>query len=155
MPFLVLDEPTAPLSQSETDQLFQLIRLLKSDGVGIIFISHRIPELYEICDDITIMRDGKLVTRKSIATLEQGQLVEYMLGSKLEGQFPQRLSNSGDICFEAKGMHDVGKVNDVSISIHKGKLLALLDSLAQVKQSCAERCLEHRLQQRAKHSLMA
>ncbi|GKU77894.1 ABC transporter ATP-binding protein [Paenibacillus sp. L3-i20] len=123
--FLVLDEPTAPLSQSETDQLFQLIRLLKSDGVGIIFISHRIPELYEICDDITIMRDGKLVTRKSIATLEQGQLVEYMLGSKLEGQFPQRLSNSGDICFEAKGMHDVGKVNDVSISIHKGEIVGL------------------------------
>ena len=58
--FLVLDEPTAPLSHNETEQLFRLVRHLKSEGVGIIFISHRLPELYEICEDITIMRDGQL-----------------------------------------------------------------------------------------------
>ena len=85
---LVLDEPTAPLSHSETDQLFKLVRKLKQDGVGIIFISHRSPELYEICDDITIMRDGQLVKSDRIANIDQPKVVEYMLGSRMERQFP-------------------------------------------------------------------
>ncbi|MBH5318621.1 sugar ABC transporter ATP-binding protein [Paenibacillus sp. GSMTC-2017] len=123
--FLILDEPTAPLSHSETEQLFHLISLLKSEGVGVIFISHRLPELYEICDDITIMRDGKFVIRDELAKIEQDQVVEYMLGSKLEGQFPKRKSNIGDVCFEAKHIDDIGKVNDVTLKVHKGEIVGL------------------------------
>lgn len=62
--FLILDEPTAPLSHAETAELFRIVRDLKDDNVGVIFISHRLPELFEICDDITIMRDGEFVTKK-------------------------------------------------------------------------------------------
>ncbi|RIX60603.1 sugar ABC transporter ATP-binding protein [Paenibacillus nanensis] len=123
--FLVLDEPTAPLSQSETEALFALVRLLKSEGVGIIFISHRLPELYEICDDITIMRDGRLVIREEIAKLEQHEVVEHMLGSKLDGQFPRRESKIGETGFEAKDMYDNGKVNGVSLTVRKGEIVGL------------------------------
>lgn len=123
--FLVLDEPTAPLSYSETEALFALVRLLKSEGVAIIFISHRLPELYEICDDITIMRDGRLVTRSEIAKLEQQQVVEHMLGAKLEGQFPKRSSAIGEIAFEAKHVYDRDKVNGVSLAVRRGEIVGL------------------------------
>ncbi|NIK79638.1 simple sugar transport system ATP-binding protein [Paenibacillus castaneae] len=123
--FLVLDEPTAPLSKTETEQLFRLVRLLKSDGVGIIFISHRLPELFEICDDITIMRDGRLVVRDEIRKLDHQQVVEHMLGAKLDGQFPCRKREIGEICFEARGIHDSGKVNDVDLHIRRGEIVGL------------------------------
>ncbi|WP_183599674.1 sugar ABC transporter ATP-binding protein [Paenibacillus phyllosphaerae] len=123
--FLVLDEPTAPLSQMETEQLFRLVRLLKSEGVGVIFISHRLPELYEICEDITIMRDGQLVIREAIASVPQQRVVEHMLGAKLDGQFPERTSSPGEICFEARGIVDSGKVNDVSLNIRAGEIVGL------------------------------
>ncbi|MCR2804150.1 sugar ABC transporter ATP-binding protein [Paenibacillus soyae] len=123
--FLVLDEPTAPLSRNETEALFELVRLLKSQGVGIIFISHRLPELYEICDDITIMRDGRLVVREELARLPQQAVVEHMLGAKLEGQFPHRTSRIGEIGFEARNVFDEGKVNGVSLSVRKGEIVGL------------------------------
>lgn len=123
--YLVLDEPTAPLSGSETEVLFRLVRLLKSEGVGVIFISHRLPELYEICDDITIMRDGKLVVTDEISKLTQEQIVEHMLGARLEGQFPSRVRRIGDIAFEANGIHDEGKVNNVSLSVRSGEIVGI------------------------------
>ncbi|MFD0589609.1 sugar ABC transporter ATP-binding protein [Paenibacillus sp. GCM10027627] len=123
--FLVLDEPTAPLSRSETEALFALVRLLKAEGVGVIFISHRLPELYEICDDITIMRDGRLVARNEMAELEPHQVVEHMLGAKLEGQFPKRIGAIGGIAFEAKRICDGGKINDVSLFVKKGEIVGL------------------------------
>ncbi|WP_424766234.1 sugar ABC transporter ATP-binding protein [Paenibacillus sp. sgz302251] len=123
--FLILDEPTAPLSQSETEQLFQLVRFLKSEGVGIIFISHRLPELYEICEDITIMRDGQLVIRDEIANIDQHKIVEYMLGTKMDGQFPDMKRTIGDKWFEAKGIRDDDKVENVDLYIRKGEIVGI------------------------------
>ncbi|TYP74793.1 sugar ABC transporter ATP-binding protein [Paenibacillus methanolicus] len=123
--FLVLDEPTAPLSQAETEQLFKLVRLLKAEGVGVIFISHRLPELYEICEDITIMRDGKLVVRDEIARIPQPKVVEHMLGAKLDGQFPQAERTVGDIGFEAKNITDPGKVDGVNLAVRAGEIIGL------------------------------
>ncbi|MFX3635858.1 MAG: sugar ABC transporter ATP-binding protein [Candidatus Pristimantibacillus sp.] len=123
--FLVLDEPTAPLSHTETEQLFRLIRLLKSEGVAVIFISHRLPELYEICEDITIMRDGQLVVRDEIASVNQHQVVEHMLGAKLDGQFPIIERTIGEKWFEAKGINDSGKVKQVDLHIRKGEIVGL------------------------------
>ena len=121
---LVLDEPTAPLSHSETDQLFKLVRKLKQDGVGIIFISHRLPELYEICDDITIMRDGQLVKSDRIANIDQPKVVEYMLGSRME-RVSHILREIGSVCFEVKNMFDPGKINSVNLHIRKGEIVGL------------------------------
>lgn len=123
--FLVLDEPTAPLSHTETERLFDLVTLLKSEGVGIIFISHRLPELYAICEDITIMRDGKVVHSDRIANVEQHAVVEYMLGTKLDGQFPERSGSIGEIAFEAKGMKDPGKIDDVTLNIRRGEIVGI------------------------------
>lgn len=122
---LVLDEPTAPLSHSETEQLFTIVRKLKSDGVGVIFISHRLPELYEICDEITILRDGKWVASDSMVNISQPQVVEHMLDAKMEQQFPYKKSKIGETLFEARNMHDRGKVHEVSLHIREGEIVGL------------------------------
>lgn len=123
--FLILDEPTAPLSDSETSRLFALIERLKREGVGIIFISHRLPELFRICNDITILRDGQFVTSAPIHSMDQAQVAQYMLGSKLEGQFPERSSNAGELAFEAENIADDDKVHGVSLQVHKGEIVGI------------------------------
>lgn len=122
---LVLDEPTAPLSHSETEQLFKLVRKLKEDGVSIIFISHRLPELYEICDEITIMRDGQLVKSDRIANIDQPKVVEYMLGAKMDQQFPRIEREIGPTWFEVNNMLDSGKINGVNLHIRQGEIVGL------------------------------
>ncbi|MFC7677891.1 sugar ABC transporter ATP-binding protein [Paenibacillus sp. GCM10028914] len=122
---LVLDEPTAPLSHSETEQLFSIVRQLKGDGVGVIFISHRLPELYEICDEITILRDGKRVASDHIINIEQPQVVEHMLDAKLEQQFPYKKSEIGEVLFEARSINDRGRVHDVNLHIREGEIVGL------------------------------
>src|SRR5690606_30712399 len=120
--FLILDEPTAPLSDSETSRLFALIERLKQEGVGIIFISHRLPELFQICDDITILRDGKHVITAPIHTMDQIKVTQHMLGSQLEGQFPKRIPNIDELTFEAEDVADDDKVHGVTLKVHKGEI---------------------------------
>ncbi|QCT01775.1 ABC transporter-like protein [Paenibacillus algicola] len=123
---LVLDEPTAPLSRSETDQLFKLVRKLKGEGVSVIFISHRLPELYEICDDITILRDGQRVTSDVIHNLTQEEIVEHMLNARMEQQFPLRKKVKGEAALTVSHLSDrEGKVSDVSFTMHQGEIIGL------------------------------
>lgn len=123
--FLILDEPTAPLSHSETKELFRIVRDLKSKNVGIIFISHRLPELFEICDDITVMRNGKFVIKEKIAETTQTNVIEYMLGQKLEEQFPKYQGEIGDTVLEVKGLSDKDIVKNVNIKVRAGEIVGM------------------------------
>lgn len=123
--FLVLDEPTAPLSRAETDGLFSLVRRLKADGVGVIFISHRLPELFDICEEITVMRDGRVVHRGGIRETSQAKVVEHMLGAKLGGQFPSVPRTIGDVRFEARRMKDGDKVKGVDLVVRAGEIVGI------------------------------
>lgn len=123
--FLILDEPTAPLSHTETEELFRIVRNLKQDNVGVIFISHRLPELFEICDDITVMRDGELVVRNSIRDVTQNQVVEYMLGRKLGEQFPRLDVEKGEKVFETIHFGDGEKLHDIHIHAKKGEIVGI------------------------------
>jgi simple sugar transport system ATP-binding protein len=123
--FLILDEPTAPLSHTETNELFRIVRDLKCQNVGIIFISHRLPEIFEVCDEITVMRNGEFVSREQIAQTTQSKVVEQMLGQKLEEQFPQRNSSIGNIIFEVKGLSDKEKIKALSINVKAGEIIGI------------------------------
>lgn len=123
--FLILDEPTAPLSHAETTELFRIVRDLKAQNVGIIFISHRLPELFEICDEITIMRNGKFVIKEKIADTTQARVVEYMLGQKLEEQFPKFQGEIGNKVLEVKGLYDKSVVKNVNLYIREGEIVGL------------------------------
>jgi simple sugar transport system ATP-binding protein len=126
--FLILDEPTAPLSLGEVDELFRLVRDLKEkEGVGIIFISHRLPELFQICDSITIMRDGTVVANKPVdANLTSREIVNLMLGRSFEENFPKVSVPIGDIVLEAVGLSDAaGRVKDVSFTVRSGEIVGI------------------------------
>jgi simple sugar transport system ATP-binding protein len=123
--FLILDEPTAPLSHSETKELFRIVKELKDKGVGIIFISHRLPEIFEICEEITIMRNGKLVTHELISNTTPNKVVELMLGRELTEQFPQKSFVTGEAIFEVKNLCDTDKLTNISLTVNKGEIVGI------------------------------
>ncbi|MFS0728032.1 sugar ABC transporter ATP-binding protein [Paenibacillus sp. 1P07SE] len=123
--YLILDEPTAPLSSSETERLFALVRQLREEGVGIIFISHRLPELYDICDEITVMRDGREVARGRLNEMDQATVVQHMLGQRLEQQFPERISAPGKTVLEVQGLSDGMMLQDIRMHLRQGEVVGL------------------------------
>lgn len=122
---LIMDEPTAPLSQAETEELFKVIRDLKAAGVGVVFITHRLPEIFQICDEITIMRDGRFITSMKVQDTSEKEVIEYMLGRSFEEIFPKCQTEIGEVCFEAKNLSDEKMIKDVSIYARKGEIVGI------------------------------
>lgn len=124
---LILDEPTAPLSNSETEELFRIVRELKKDGVGIIFISHRLNELFEICETITVMRNGKVVENMPITPqLQTKDIVELMLGRKMEENYKKKNVNIGDVLLEVEGLtEEEGRVKNISLNVKRGEIIGI------------------------------
>ena len=118
---LILDEPTAPLSNLETEELFRVVNDLKTAGVGVIFISHRLPELFQICDDVTVMRNGKIISNRKISETTQNEIVEDMLGRKLEDIFPENRRKIGKTIFETVSLTDKNKIEKYNHSIKSGR----------------------------------
>ncbi len=109
LPVLILDEPTAPLDQHESERLFTVVRRLQQQGIGVVFISHRIHELKAICDTLTVLRDGKLIESSPMNDLSGEQIVEKMLGHELSDIFPpQRPPHGEEILLQVDGLHDEG-----------------------------------------------
>lgn len=126
--FLILDEPTAPLSVSETRELFRIIRnLMKTENIAVIFISHRLQEVLEICDKIDIMRNGQMVGQMSVSEdLTSKMIVDKMLGRSFQEDFPKTQVELGEVAFEARNLHDEdGMVNDVSFTVHSGEIVGI------------------------------
>ncbi|HEX7556952.1 MAG TPA: sugar ABC transporter ATP-binding protein [Leptolinea sp.] len=125
--FLVLDEPTSPLSNSETEELFRIVKdLVYNHNVGVIFISHRLPEVFKICEDITIMRDGRVVTRQSISDLTIKQVVELMLGKKFDENFPKLVTEIGDPLLEVSKLTEKnGAVKDIDMIVRTGEIVGI------------------------------
>jgi len=124
---LIMDEPTAPLSNVEVDALFALIRHLKKKGVTIIYISHRMGEIFDITDRITVMRDGKKIITLDTDKTNRLELIHHMVNRDLGDNFPKREINNGDVVLEAR--HLCGNssiaVKDVSFKLHGGEILGL------------------------------
>lgn len=125
--FLILDEPTAPLSNAETQELFRVVRELAQQDVGIVFISHRLNELYEICKIITIMRDGKLVDSMPLTKeLDKNTIVEYMLGRKFEEIYDKKAVKIGGPLLEIEGLTEKeGRVSDINMVVHAGEIVGV------------------------------
>ena len=122
---LILDEPTASLTTKEVDILFRLIRSLKERGISIIYISHRLEEVFEICDRVTVLRDGKKIVTLETADTNRRELIEYMINSDIGDEFPSRRGRRGDeTLFEAKNLTGNGFRN-ISFSVRKGEILGL------------------------------
>jgi ribose transport system ATP-binding protein len=121
---LVLDEPTAVLTNKEVDQLFNLIMDLKSKGVAIIYISHRLEEIFRISDRITVFKDGQYVDTVETAKMEPSSLVNMMIGRDLSSFFPEREEiEAGDVVLKAENISSGKMVKDVSFELHEGEVL--------------------------------
>lgn len=126
---LIMDEPTSALNDHETEHLFDLLRGLRSRGVSIIYISHRIEELFELADRVTVLRDGRTVETMPIASASRAQLVRMMVGRELKEMYPKRQMPMGDTILRVKNLHAGPKVRNVSLSVHKGEIVAIFGLL--------------------------
>jgi len=122
---LVMDEPTAALNPQEVRRLFQLIAELKAQGIGIIYVSHRLEEVLEIADRVTVLRDGRYIIDLPTEQLTRPRLIELMVGRPADREFHRTSGCSGDVCLEVTGLRREPRVHDVSFSIHRGEILGL------------------------------
>lgn len=121
---LILDEPSAALSEKEIDSLFEIIRGLKKQGVGMIYISHRMQEIFEITDQITVMRDGLTVASYATADVDVHQIIKDMVGRDLSDFYPDRKPKYGETRLEVEHFTSKGVFEDVSFNVKAGEILA-------------------------------
>ncbi|MBW3629438.1 MAG: sugar ABC transporter ATP-binding protein [Gemmatimonadetes bacterium] len=123
---LVFDEPTSSLSQHDVEQLCALIGRLKADGVTCIYVSHRMPEIFRLCDAVTVLRDGRHVATRPIDSLDEATLVELMIGRRLDEYFPGHAhATSGPERLRVEGLSSPGKFQDVSFTVRAGEVVGL------------------------------
>jgi ribose transport system ATP-binding protein len=122
---LVMDEPSAALTNHEVEGLHRVMRELKRDGIGIIYVSHRLEEIFAVCDRIIVLRDGRNAGQSKVQDVNQKRLIEMMVGRKLEHEFPERQSYVGKGKLEVENLNYGKKVQDVSFVLRKGEILAL------------------------------
>jgi len=122
---LILDEPTSTLSEHETQLLFQTIRRLKERGLGIIYISHRLEEVFEIADRVTVLRDGHLVGTVSVSAVQPEALIRMMVGRQLQDLYGGRVTGSGEEVLRVEGLSSSGHFEDVGFTLHRGEILGL------------------------------
>ena len=122
---VVFDEPTGTLAEKETEALFRTIRLLKAKGMGIIYISHRLEEIKEIADRVTVLRDGRHIRTLSVGEAGIDELVKLMVGRELKDQFPRRRQPRGEAVLELSHVSLRGVLHDVSLAVHRGEIVGL------------------------------
>ena len=132
---LVMDEPTAALGEKDTVSLFNIIRSLKLQGVGVIYISHRLKEIFEITDRVTVLRDGKLIGTEYTGETENEKLITMMVGRELKDMYPKREVPIGEPLIEVKGLNIKGIVEDVSFQVRSGEILGLFGLLGSGRQN--------------------
>ncbi|MBR2954875.1 MAG: sugar ABC transporter ATP-binding protein, partial [Ruminococcus sp.] len=122
---LIMDEPTAALTQSETEGLFKLIKSLRQKGVSIVYISHRMEEIFELCDRITILRDGTYVGTEKIKDINMDDIVRMMIGREIGERFPARDAKIGKEMLRVEGLTKGKTFKDVNFSVKAGEVLGV------------------------------
>jgi ribose transport system ATP-binding protein len=120
---LVLDEPTAVLTFSEIEKLFELVRKLKEQEVSVIYISHRLEEIFQLCDTVTVLKDGTFVQQVDTDQIDKKQLINSMVGRELSQLFPDRHAEIGEVAMEVKDINVHNVVEGVSVEVRKGEVL--------------------------------
>lgn len=122
---LIMDEPTASLTQKEVEGLFEIIRNLKADGVSVVYISHRMEEIFEVCDRVTVIRDGQFIATHNISETNKDMLVAEMVGRKVDAYYPKCEVEIGDVAVEIKNFSQEKLLYDVSLNIRRGEIVGL------------------------------
>lgn len=122
---LIMDEPTAALTERETESLFKVMKSLREKGVSIVYISHRMEEIFELCDRITILRDGSYIGTEKISEIDMDGVVRMMIGREIGERFPKRDVKIGDVVLRVEGLTREGLFHDVSFDVRAGEVLGV------------------------------
>lgn len=136
---LILDEPTASLTDREVEKLFAVIRGMRARGVGVIYVSHRLEELFQIADRVTILRDGAVIGTKMMTEVDRDELIHLMVGRQLSAVFPKREVAQGDVILEARNLTSkaVG-IRDISFTVRAGEILGFAGLVGAGRTELAE-----------------
>lgn len=134
---LIMDEPTSALTEHEINQLFGTIRKLKEKGVSVIYISHRLEEVFEIGDRVTVLRDGEHIGTHDINDISRPDLIRMMVNRELKEQFPKEKSPRGDEILRVEGLTTKGVLKNVTFSLHRGEVLGIAGLLGSGRTELA------------------
>ena len=121
---LIMDEPTSSLGEREVGQLMETVRRLKDQGIAILFVSHKLEELFELCDRVTVMRDGEHILTADMSEMTQDKLIGAMVGRTLDNQFPKVAAQKGECMLKVDKLRVAGAVRDVSFEAYAGQITA-------------------------------
>lgn len=121
---LIMDEPTAPLSLAEVESLFAIIRKARARGTCVLYVSHRLDEIFVICDRVTVLRDGKYVSTAKTSDIDRDQLVKLMVGRELTNTYPERKPPAPDVALELRNLEGNGN-QPISFALHRGEILGV------------------------------
>jgi inositol transport system ATP-binding protein len=122
---IIMDEPTSAISDKEVATLFKIIKDLKQKGVGILYISHKMDEIFQISDTITVLRDGQYIGTKPASDLDQPTLISMMVGREISNLFPEIVPSKGDVVLSVKQLTRQGVFSDITFEVRKGEVLGL------------------------------
>lgn len=122
---IIMDEPTAALTQNETEILFHVINSLRKKGVSIVYISHRMEEIFELCDRITVLRDGSYIGTKRIKDTDMDDIVQMMIGREIGERFPKRTAKIGEEVLKVEDLSSGKAFHNVNFSVHAGEVLGV------------------------------
>lgn len=122
---IIMDELTAVLQEKEISNIFRIMDVLKKRGIGFIYVSHRLDEIFEVCDTYAVMVDGKLTNRGHVADVNKDQLIEMMIGRELTKVFPPLNTKLGEVVLEVKGLTAEKAFRNIDLTLHKGEVVGI------------------------------
>lgn len=122
---IIMDEPSSSLTNDEMKQLKIIIQQLRSQGIAMIYISHKLDEIFDFCDVVTVLRDGKVIDTKPIEDLTRSEMISKMVGRTIENEYPELPDSVGDVLLEVKNIN-TRKLHDISFNLKKGEILGLV-----------------------------
>tara|TARA_B110000977_G_scaffold93602_1_gene123880 strand:- start:2243 stop:3748 length:1506 start_codon:yes stop_codon:yes gene_type:complete len=122
---IIMDEPTAALSSKEVDRLFSVARRLRDQNCAVVFVSHRLDEVFALCDRMTVMRDGRTVGTELVSDAVQSQVIKMMVGREVSELFPKTEADLGEIVLEVKNLCSEGQFQDINFTVREGEILGL------------------------------
>jgi len=135
---LIMDEPTSALTDREVDHLFKIIRTLKAQGKGIVYITHKMNELFEIADEVSVFRDGKFVGEHLASEVTRDAIIKLMVGREITQMFPKQIVPIGDVALAVRDLALEGRFHGVSFDLRKGEILGLAGLVGSGRSNVAE-----------------
>lgn len=135
---IVMDEPTSSLTTVEVEKLFQMIERLKKEGITIIYISHKLDEIFYLCDTVTVLRDGHTIETRPISDYTRETIIEQMVGRSVETEYPKGPNRSGEVIMKVEHLSRSGLLEDISFELHRGEILGIAGLVGSGRTELAE-----------------